>query len=196
MYCERRIEACIERYPLIKLMIEAMEKHGCPIDYRRHFSCEYCGPLVGGGYDPELNQIVICYNKLRSVQRIESTLTHELVHMFDYCRAEFDCNSLEHVACSEIRAANLAHCSLIDSFYQLTTTPTRIAKTQQDCVKTRAANSIQASRPDLSRSDIMAVVDKVFDRCFNDLEPIGRRCRLSKKQRLLTYKERKYYDFE
>ncbi|RWS09958.1 uncharacterized protein B4U79_13339, partial [Dinothrombium tinctorium] len=83
------------------------------IDYKRHFTCEFCGPEVTGGYDPQLNQVVVCYNKTPTQKSLQPVLTHELIHMFDYCRTEFDGNNIEHVACSEIRAANLAHCSFL-----------------------------------------------------------------------------------
>ena len=39
---------------------------------------------------------------------MNNTLTHELIHTLDYCRAEIDWNNLDHLACTEIRAANLS----------------------------------------------------------------------------------------
>ena len=30
-------------------------------------------------------------------------MAHELLHMFDNCRAKFDYRNLEHVACTEVR---------------------------------------------------------------------------------------------
>ena len=30
------------------------------------------------------------------------TLTHELIHAFDYCRADIDFNNLDHIACTEV----------------------------------------------------------------------------------------------
>lgn len=39
---------------------------------------------------------------------MNETLTHELVHSYDHCRAHVDWNDLKHLACSEIRAANLS----------------------------------------------------------------------------------------
>ncbi len=35
-------------------------------------------------------------------------LAHELIHVFDECRANVDWNNLNHHACSEVRAANLS----------------------------------------------------------------------------------------
>jgi inner membrane protease ATP23 len=36
------------------------------------------------------------------------TLTHELVHAYDHCRAYVDWTNCVHHACSEVRAANLS----------------------------------------------------------------------------------------
>ena len=36
------------------------------------------------------------------------TLTHELVHAYDHCRAYVDWSNCVHHACSEVRAANLS----------------------------------------------------------------------------------------
>ena len=33
---------------------------------------------------------------------MNETLTHELVHSYDYCRAELDWNNLHHLACTEV----------------------------------------------------------------------------------------------
>ena len=57
---------------------------------------------------PLLFQIVLCENNISSQGHMNDTLTHELIHTLDYCRAEVDWNNLDHLACSEIRAANLS----------------------------------------------------------------------------------------
>jgi hypothetical protein len=57
---------------------------------------------VTGGYDPQLNQVVICHNRVWNKGLIRGVLAHEFLHMFDYCRAEMDFNNLEHIACSEV----------------------------------------------------------------------------------------------
>ena len=33
---------------------------------------------------------------------MNETLTHELVHSYDYCRAQLDWNNLKHLACTEV----------------------------------------------------------------------------------------------
>ena len=33
---------------------------------------------------------------------MDETLTHELVHSYDYCRAQLDWDNLRHLACTEV----------------------------------------------------------------------------------------------
>lgn len=49
---------------------------------------------------------------------VQGVLTHEMIHMFDYCRNELDFRNMEHLACTEIRAANLTHCSFTSAWSQ------------------------------------------------------------------------------
>ena len=51
---------------------------------------------------------MLCENNIYSQGHMNDTLTHELVHTLDYCRAELDWSNLDHLACTEIRAANLS----------------------------------------------------------------------------------------
>ena len=89
---------------------------------QRHLVCEPCGPRVAGGFDPYRQQIVLCENNIYSQVRratlgvyvydegsvlyvqghMNETLTHELVHSYDYCRAKLDWNDLHHLACTEV----------------------------------------------------------------------------------------------
>lgn len=88
------------------------------MDIRRHISCEVCDDSVTGGYDPELNQVVICQNTSKNRGFVQGVLTHEMIHMFDYCTNNLDFKNVEHLACTEIRAANLAHCSFLGALAQ------------------------------------------------------------------------------
>lgn len=69
----------------------------------RHLVCEPCGPMVAGGFDPYRKQIVLCENNIFSQGHMNDTLTHELVHSYDYCRAHLDWDNLQHLACTEVR---------------------------------------------------------------------------------------------
>lgn len=54
---------------------------------------------------------------------IQGVLTHEMIHMFDYCRHKLDFKDVKHLACTEIRAANLAHCSFLSAMTGGTASP-------------------------------------------------------------------------
>lgn len=100
------------------------------IDIRRHFSCEVCDRSVTGGYDPQLNQIVICQNNTTE-GTVQGILTHEMIHMFDYCNNKLDFTNIDHLACTEIRAANLAHCSFLSAMAQGDASPINIKQRHQ-----------------------------------------------------------------
>lgn len=72
------------------------------VDIEKHISCENCKEGITGGYDTVRNQIVICHNQVYTQDMNQAVITHELIHMFDYCRAKVDFTNLEHVACSEV----------------------------------------------------------------------------------------------
>lgn len=73
------------------------------VDIRRNIVCEPCEKVVTGGYDSELNQVVVCQNNARSSGVVQGILAHELLHMFDQCRAKMDLKNIDHLACTEVR---------------------------------------------------------------------------------------------
>jgi len=174
--CERNVYNCVKNSPLVKLMLGALKASGCKVDIRRHISCEVCDKSVTGGYDPFTNQVVVCQNSARSEGMIQGVLTHEFIHMFDYCRHKMDLNNVKHLACTEIRAANLAHCSFMSAMTQGTASPLSIKEQHRICVKERAFQSVKAVK-DISDEDAIEAVESVFEKCYKDLEPLGRRIR-------------------
>lgn len=70
------------------------------------FSVEYCdgaNAKVVGGFRPERG-VALCHNNLTSQADLENTLTHELIHAYDHCRAKgMDWTNCEHHACTEVR---------------------------------------------------------------------------------------------
>lgn len=62
---------------------------------------------------------------------VQGVLTHEMIHMFDYCRNELDFKNMEHLACTEIRAANLTHCSFVSAWSQGDASWTKIKKAHE-----------------------------------------------------------------
>lgn len=65
----------------------------------------------------------------------------------------------------------------------------------QTCVKAKAVESVAITRPEVDREEIWASCDRVFDRCYADLEPIGRRPRAGSDDYKKAYRERFYYGY-
>lgn len=101
MNCETKVAYVFQRSNELKLLAGAMRKYGCNFTLSRHVSCENCKGCHGG-YDPDTNQIIVCSNAKLTDNKVMATMMHEMIHMFDYCRSEFDFNNLDHVACSEV----------------------------------------------------------------------------------------------
>lgn len=172
--CESNVYKCVKRSPLVRLMMSALKSSGCPIDIRRHIACEECSYTVTGGYDPVLNQVVVCQNMATNEGLVQGVLTHEMIHMFDYCRNDLDFKNIDHLACTEIRAANLAHCSFTSAWMQGDASFFNVKESHQVCVKNKALMSVLAVR-DVTREEAINAVERVFPHCYSDLEPIGRR---------------------
>uniref|UniRef100_A0A668AJP4 Mitochondrial inner membrane protease ATP23 n=1 Tax=Myripristis murdjan TaxID=586833 RepID=A0A668AJP4_9TELE len=138
----------------------------------RHFSCEECDGTVSGGFDAASSQIVLCQNNIHQQSHMNRVVTHELIHAFDHCRAHVDWfNNFRHLACSEIRAANLSgDCSFSNEVARFNF---GLKQHHQECVRGRALRSILAVRK-ISRQEAEKIVDEVFDTCFNDHAPFGR----------------------
>jgi mitochondrial inner membrane protease ATP23 len=47
-------------------------------------------------------QIILCHNRVYEYDDCAEILTHELIHAFDYCRADLQIDNDKHVACTEV----------------------------------------------------------------------------------------------
>lgn len=136
----------------------------------------------------------LCENTIYTQKAMDTVLTHELIHAFDNCRVKYNPDNVRHLACTEIRAANLSG----DCFYSKEAFGRFRFKWkahQQECVKERAVKSMLCVR-DMSKQEAQEVVESVFDACFNDTEPFERippwlvyRCRI------IMYMDRKSTKF-
>lgn len=114
--------------------------------------------------------MVLCQNNVQTQTQVHDTLTHELIHAFDFCRAKVSWDNCEHHACTEIRAANLSgDCMFTKEFDR---GRFGVAAHQQECVKRRAILSVQGNPKCADRA--AEVVEKVFETCFNDTAPFER----------------------
>lgn len=195
MKCERNVYQCARNSPLVRLMMGALRASGCPIDLRRHIACERCDGTVSGGYDPRLNQVVVCQNVARKREVVQAVLAHEMLHMFDYCTHKLDFTNLEHLACTEIRAANLTHCSYLSACSQGDAGLFNVKGRHAECVKTKAIFSMMAVRT-ITREQAAAIVERVFPKCYADLEPVGRRIRRNSGDMQKAYFEGTMYGYE
>ncbi|XP_065058754.1 mitochondrial inner membrane protease ATP23 homolog [Rhopilema esculentum] len=169
--CMQRAEKSCRSDPYVKFMIQAMEKLGCNFILEKHVTCEPCGDKVNGGFDPERKQVVMCENNISSQTVMNQVMTHELIHAFDVCRVRYEKDNLRHLACTEIRAANLSG----DCFMSREMSRFKFGwkAHQQKCVKERAVKSILCVR-DVSEEEANQIVESVFEPCFKDTEPFER----------------------
>ncbi|XP_032445778.1 mitochondrial inner membrane protease ATP23 homolog [Xiphophorus hellerii] len=170
--CQVMLMFAMETSPYAKLLLSAMKNSGCKVFKDRHFSCEDCDGTVSGGFDAASSQIVLCQNNIHQQAHMNRVVTHELIHAFDHCRAHVDWfNNFRHLACSEIRAANLSgDCSFNNEVSRFNF---GLKEHHQQCVRGRAVRSILAVRK-VSLEEAQKIVDEVFDSCFNDHAPFGR----------------------
>ncbi|CAL9682944.1 unnamed protein product [Knipowitschia caucasica] len=170
--CQVMLQFAVDTSPYAKLLLSAMKNSGCQVFKDRHFACEDCDGSVSGGFDAASSQIVLCQNNIHQQSHMNRVVTHELIHAFDHCRANVDWfNNYRHLACSEIRAANLSGDCAFNS--EISRFHFGLKKHHQECVRGRALRSILAVRK-ISREAAEKIVDEVFDSCFNDHAPFGR----------------------
>eukprot|EP00092_Neocalanus_flemingeri_P061988 GFUD01074707.1.p1 GENE.GFUD01074707.1~~GFUD01074707.1.p1 ORF type:complete len:245 (-),score=59.70 GFUD01074707.1:19-669(-) len=175
--CERYVTWNLENMPMVKTMVSALKASGCAVDLSRNIQCEMC--LAGknienaGGFDPALNQVFICANNADNKGLVHGALVRNLIQMFDACVNKYDFQNAEHLACSEIRKANLANCGYM-VYMQQSFATVRWKKAHAACVRNTAIDYMIKTK--FVKTEIAEkAVDKVFDKCYNDFEPIGRR---------------------
>ncbi|OQV23914.1 putative Mitochondrial inner membrane protease ATP23-like protein [Hypsibius exemplaris] len=192
--CEAHVRSVLKNSVPVKLLTEALSSVGCEFDISRHIACEQCDESVGGGFDTKNLQIVICQNVSTTEGKVTSVLAHEMIHAFDYCRMNADFTNVDHVACSEIRASTLTHCSFLSALFQGAVTPWDFTNKHQDCVKIKATESTMSAL-NVPFEVALAAVEKVFPRCYADREPFGRIPRRNSRDVDKSYYERFYYGY-
>ena len=169
--CYEQARQCIASHPSIARLLQALASRGCPWNFDRHFICELNdGETRRGGFDHSTCQIVLFPENLHSSREFCTILHHELIHAYDYCRAQIDFANLSHLACTEIRAASLSNqCSLFHHFSS-SSRPYLLKNQHRTCVKTRARESMEICT-NLRRTVLDQIINDVFLRCYNDIDP-------------------------
>lgn len=160
----------------VKILRAGMEEIGCATP-ESFVKCAPCAPNEGiaGAFvsdDPDGDpHVILCEDNVEKFKmgkaHIHRTVAHELVHAYDQCRAHVDWTSCFHVACSEVRAANLSgDCDLATEFNR---GKFSVKGQGERCVRRRAELSVAAHPKckDIAKE----AVEKVFDSCLLDRAP-------------------------
>ncbi|CAH8386183.1 unnamed protein product [Eruca vesicaria subsp. sativa] len=172
----RSIEECQDmiqrsfRNPIVKFLMEQMEKSGCRVGDNFVKAVVCTGP-VAGGYTKGRG-ITVCSNYLTIQDEVNQVVIHELIHAYDECRAKnLDWTNCAHHACSEIRAGHLSgDChfkrELLRGFIKL-------RGHEQECIKRRVLKSLRGN-PYCSEVAAKDAMEAVWDTCYNDTKPFDR----------------------
>jgi len=120
-----------------------------------------------------LPDIFLCQQNIQNETHARESIAHELIHAIDMCRTKMDpINNCIHMACTEIRAENLAgECHWVREL-QRGRMGTNFVGHGAECVKRRAIRSVKANPNCAEKAD--EYVDAAFDRCFKDTFPFDR----------------------
>ena len=190
--CEKNVVACFEKVSYLRHLWGAIESHGCKLDLRRHFSCDICEPGEHlGVYDPDTCQNVVCANNIasKSAGTCCGVLIKNMIEMFDHCVYKKSNENVDQLACTEIRKANFSNCNFM---LHLTSTKKDeqfgIIDNHKNCVRKAATESLVKTRL-VPEDKAVEAINKVFDKCYRDLEPVGRRP-ISREDMKAAYEER------
>ncbi|KAJ0244556.1 Mitochondrial inner membrane protease ATP23 [Hirschfeldia incana] len=158
------------RNPIVKFLMEQMEKSGCRVGDNFVKAVVCTGPVAGGF--TKGRGITVCSNYLTIQDEVNQVVIHELIHAYDECRAKnLDWTNCAHHACSEIRAGHLSgDChfkrELLRGFIKL-------RGHEQECIKRRVLKSLRGN-PYCSEVAAKDAMEAVWDTCYNDTKPFDR----------------------
>ena len=105
--------------------------------------------------------------------------------MYDVCTRKVNFKDVNHLACMEIRKANIAGCNL--GIHMSRLNPFYIKDQHRECVFKTATYTLSEKIDDKDLAE--KAVLNVFSKCYNDTEPIGRNCK-NKEDMFRAYEER------
>lgn len=90
-------------------MLKQLKLSGCEVP-RSNIYCLPCDKMThAGGFTPDPGAVHLCSGHFFSQSHQETTMVHELIHMYDHCRFKIDWTNLRHHACSEVRTTTLSN---------------------------------------------------------------------------------------
>lgn len=82
-------------------MMKHLALSGCAVP-QSNIQCAPCDMTHAGGFLPDVGGVVMCSGHFFNKKHMETTLAHELIHMYDQCKFKVDWSNLRHHACSEV----------------------------------------------------------------------------------------------
>eukprot|EP01116_Phalansterium_solitarium_P016264 TRINITY_DN3748_c0_g1_i1.p1 TRINITY_DN3748_c0_g1~~TRINITY_DN3748_c0_g1_i1.p1 ORF type:complete len:183 (-),score=37.83 TRINITY_DN3748_c0_g1_i1:231-779(-) len=173
--CLKTIKDALSSDERIKTLVRAVELARCRLP-EGFFQCRPCDSVpagTGAYFDSSERELVVCEDRLGEPRATRHAVAHELVHAFDWCRADVNLADCSHVACTEIRAANLAgDCLWLRELMR--GNGLHLRKQHQACVRRRAELSVAQISDCAAPGQAKAAVDKAWSSCFPDLNPFDR----------------------
>ncbi|GAM19196.1 hypothetical protein SAMD00019534_023710, partial [Acytostelium subglobosum LB1] len=157
------VDTCLCTDDTLRYIMKEMTKRGClpPI-----IKCIPCNEPSFGYFEAGTG-LLICNNVKTYSVTLRNTIVHEMIHAYDTCRYDLDPNDCVHVACTEIRAANLSgDCKFSQEFGRGFT---GIYNHMPECTKRRAIKSLEA-HPKCKQIAEVSVL-KAWDKCNPDYAP-------------------------
>eukprot|EP00462_Mataza_sp_D1_P019966 CAMPEP_0175128636 /NCGR_PEP_ID=MMETSP0087-20121206/5039_1 /TAXON_ID=136419 /ORGANISM="Unknown Unknown, Strain D1" /LENGTH=220 /DNA_ID=CAMNT_0016410721 /DNA_START=147 /DNA_END=807 /DNA_ORIENTATION=- len=157
---------------MVKYMFRALDRMGCKVDPWHFVSCVPCEDQVVGAMSSNEDgdvEVLMCQNHVKNQKNFNTVLTHELIHVFDTCRAHVDFTDCRHLACSEVRAANLSGDCWLSA--ELRRGNFGAYAHHQKCVKRRALMSVKYNPWCQGEGVAEHAVNDVFRQCMKDTAP-------------------------
>ncbi|KAF8323749.1 hypothetical protein DL93DRAFT_2069731 [Clavulina sp. PMI_390] len=150
-------------------MAKHLSRHGITVDSST-LTCHPCNKERAGGFSPELQEILLCQDGFIDKKHMEDTVVHELIHLYDHAKFKVDWTDLRHVACSEIRAANLSGDCKWDREL-MRRGILGFSNHHRVCVRRRAILSVAQHPNCKSPADAERAVNEVWESCIPDTRP-------------------------
>lgn len=147
-------ELMTKRHPTITQLTQSLHSKDCDV----HLKCRPCKKLDSKAFyrvhKDGSRHILLCSEKMINYYDVVESITHELVHAYDDCVGRID--SLDHIACSEIRAYFHSDCK--DRGFTRAQT--------WECVRKHSIDSILLNK-NTKREQVEEMVDKKMSSCMN-----------------------------
>lgn len=135
------------------------------------------GASAIGAYDAVGKRVVMnpsVPDRYLNQHQFSRGIAHELIHAYDDCRVDMKQDNPRHMACTEIRAANLSgDCDYSDEIKRSGFLRFELGGLQQKCVKKRTLQSLKMHQAcvGMTPAQIEGVIEDVWEPCYKDTAP-------------------------